>query len=169
VALAIRAPLDTAEEIGRQVTIRPNAIQTEYAELPSNLARWVKRRVDTTKLHHLAKLEAQAAKSRAEFAADVAEARARSDVKVNRAGVKLTSDDVAALVACHPDYVAARERAIAVAEEVGKRVVETEAMRDEAVGMIETIHAKREMLVSLGAHLRLEMQRDPMIRDRDRR
>lgn len=164
-----RSQEETEKELARQVRISedPEIIKIDYREVSPALARWNTRLVEAAKALKLAELEEEAAVDRAKLDAEIVEEGLRVEIR-GQPG-KLALDMVAAKIALDPRYRKARENVISVRLEHGKRVVEAEAVKRRAAGMVEAIQSKKEMLISLGAHLRLEMQREPLIRDNSRR
>jgi hypothetical protein len=72
-------------------------------------------------------------------------------------GDKATEKTVEASVECDAEY-----------QEVRYRYVEAEAEKVRLAGIMEAMKSKKEMLISLGANLRVEMGSDPMIRSQQR-
>ena len=137
------------KEAQRATRIEPLAIQEEYIGLPGHLAYWNNR--------YAAALEAAL---RAEHERKMAESRVllelRAAAKVE--GTKPTVDEIEARVALSQDVRSALLDEIAA-----------QAEKARVQGVVEAIRAKREMLVSLGAHLREEMRGDPSIRSEELR
>lgn len=152
-------PVEESEvEIKKVVSIREDFIKEEYIGLSANLARWGRKRVGLAKAVRLAELDLEIEEKRIKKSA-----RARRLEEIEAAGKDtklkpLTDDAAEELVITDPAYRAARVR-----------VIEAQERRDETGVVVDAIHAKREMIVSLGATLRLEIESDPSIRDRQQR
>jgi len=67
-------------------------------------------------------------------------------------GKRITEAALAAQIELDPEYMNAKAE-----------LVEAETNKQQAKGRVETVHAKKDMLISLGAHLRAELS-DPMIK-----
>ena len=70
------------------------------------------------------------------------------------AGAKITVDMVKAAIDSHDDYVAAQ-----------RKTIDAEVEKNECFGRLDAIRSKRDMIVSLGAQIRAEMQADPTVRE----
>lgn len=128
------------------VRIIPELISDEYVRVPSDLAYWNAR-------------YAQAAEdfARAKHTLDLLRARLVKLIREEFAslGLKPNESQVDAAIEAHPDCIASREN-----------VTSTERTKLEMYGNVDAVRTKRDMLVSLGAHLRAEMEHDPVIRER---
>jgi hypothetical protein len=149
----------TDEDLRKAVLVNEDLIQQEYVNFPSTLRRWVKRRVDAAKLHRLAELddEIQEEKLRLEIRGQneaAIDGFAKDGAKVK----KLTVDEVNAMVVTDPRYRASKEKVIAAAH-----------FRDDSVGAVDVLQAKKDMLVSLGASMRADQESGISIKDRQRR
>lgn len=127
------------------VGINPEDIQEEFVRIPSDLAYWNARYARALREHLLAKVDRDVLK-------------AQLDPLIRRelmeAGAKLTE----ALV---KSTIESDDRLI----EAERRCVEAEVQKNEVYGYLDAIRSKKEMLISLGAHLRAEMEGDPLIRE----
>ncbi len=124
-------------------------LETEFARLPGDLAY-------ATELHARALAHYLDAKHEREIAqASLLSSGAFRDA-VAAGYAKPTADVIKAASVCDPRVVAARR-----AENVA------DVARRRAHGLVAAIAAKRDMVVSLGAHARLELQREPTIREPD--
>lgn len=125
--------------------IDPVDLNREFCELAPRLAFWNAQLAEATKKSMIAKAEWDA-----ESARKLLEAReeARLDPKA-----KLTVDEVNAKVLLDDD--------VSDAHAVW---IEAEAERVRLRGIVEAVLCKRDMLQSLGAKLRAEMQGDPVLR-----
>jgi hypothetical protein len=129
------------------VRIEPEAIQDEYVRVPSDLSYWSEMHANTYREWQLAKFDREQ-----EWGAAVT--RARATLASERA--KATVADVEASAINDPAYV-----------EKKRQEVYLEAETKRLLGMVEAIRTKRDMLVSLGAHIRAELERDPLIREHE--
>jgi hypothetical protein len=127
------------------VEIEPTLLQEEYVRVPADIAYWNERYSVALRAHLMAKLTLDRI-----FAGVQIETRETLLAE----GSKVTESTVAAKVELNPKYQQAR---LAVID------TEVEAARIKGVGY--AVSAKREMIVSLGAHLRIELQNDPALRD----
>lgn len=127
------------------VTIEPVAIQEEYVRFPADLAFWNGKAADALQAHlhaknNLERTEAQLQLTlREQFAAE---------------GKKVTEAVITAAVTTHDEYQKAKVAAIAA-----------EVEKARCSGYVDSLHSKREMLVSMGAHIRKEMDGDPVLRE----
>lgn len=131
------------------VRISEVAIQEEFIRLPGDLAYWNQRHADARKAAMLVEHERKTAEARKQL-----EIRAAAKAT----GEKLTVGEIEAQVVASDDY----QKAVL-------REIDADCERELVRGVVDAIHAKKDSLVSLGAHLRLEMQGDPSIRDDERR
>lgn len=127
------------------VRIEPLAIEEEYIRLPSDLAYW------SAELARAIEQSALAKNARELTAAEVAGEK-REDLHALN-GKAPTVAQVEEAVTTDHRYQKAKHAEIT-----------TESRRMEILGTVEAIRAKRDMLISLGAHIRAELQRDPLIR-----
>lgn len=127
------------------VRLSPEAMTQEYMQLPGVLAYWNAQYARANRAYLDAKL-------------DVSVLRARLQPLVRdallRAGGKVTEAQVEAAIDSNEDLIDAIRRQNAA-----------DALRSELFGVVDTIRAKREMLISLGAHVRAEMAHDPVVRE----
>jgi hypothetical protein len=135
------------EKLIRSATqIEPIAINEEFVRLPGDLAYW--NGVYADAVRNL--LDAQRL-------SDAGEARIREGYRA-KVTEKVTEKYLDSCVAMDADFAKLRE-----AED------DAEANKARAAGIVDAIRAKREMLVSLGAHMRAEMQPGPTINTMERR
>lgn len=136
------------EAIKSATAIEPIALNEEFVRLPSDLAYW-----------NSVYADALGDLLRAERTLEEGEARAREE---HRAAVpedeKVTEKALDARVALDPRYMKLREA-----------VDDAAVAKARASGVVDAIRAKREMVVSLGAQLRAEMQPAPSINTMERR
>ena len=128
--------------------IEPLAVQEEYIRVPGDLAYWNERYAQVLRTALLAEHERRTAEARVAL-------ELRGAAKVE--GAKPTVDEV--------------NSRVTVNAEVTKAVlteIEALAEKEQVRGVLEAIRSKKEMLISLGAHLREEMRDDPTIRTAER-
>lgn len=136
------------EYLRQCVRIEPLAIQEEYVRLPSDLAYWNARYASALRQHMMAKIESERVA-----------ARLRIELREQLLGrnAKVTESMVDSAVETHPDWQTAR------LEEI-----DAEVRKVQLHGVLDALRTKREMLISLGAHVRKEMDHDPAIRREQR-
>jgi len=127
------------------VQIEPEALEEEFIRLPADIAYWNEKYSIALREYLLAKLRADETKALVtmetrEFA--------------NASGVKMTVGDLEAKVQLD-DRV----------QDANLALVEAEAARQALRNRCDALMAKRDMLQSLGAKLRVEMMSDPVVRD----
>jgi len=127
------------------VQISPEALQEEFVRVPADLAYWGELHAQAVKQHLLAKVEVERLGARLSL-----ECRERLLAE----GKKPTESTVEAAVMLDPSYHAARLTA-----------VEAEATRVALRSRFDAVATKRDMLQSLGAQIRVEMERDPIVRE----
>lgn len=127
------------------VNINPEDIEEEFIRIPGYLAYWNARYAHALKEHLRAKIDL-----------DVMKAQLDPQIRIDLQdrGVKVTEAQVSSGIETHADIIAAREH-----------LAETEATKNEMFGYLDAVRSKKEMLISLGAHLRAEMGGDPHIRE----
>jgi hypothetical protein len=150
-----QVPPLTEDDLKKAVLINEDLIQQEYVAFPSTLRRWVKRRVDAAKLHRLAELDDEIAEEKLRL-----EIRGKNETQASPGdkAKRLTVDEVNAMVVTDPRYRASKER-----------VIEAAHARDDAAGAIDVLQAKKDMLVSLGASMRVDQESGISLKDRTRR
>lgn len=132
----------------RSTKIDPLDMKSEYIKLPAHLAHWNARLADATEN---------------ELTADLAFDRTESHLYLElreqlvAEGQKATEAMVTHRVQTDQRWVDAK-----------MRLIEAEVELVRVKGVVTAIHAKREMLVSLGAHVRKEMEHDPTLRQASR-
>lgn len=124
--------------------IDSSLMDVEFANLPGDLARM-------SELH----VEASEAAEMADHELDVLEARLSLDIREHAKllGEKPTVDFISAKMKLKPEWQAAKRTSI------GRRADEMRAK-----GVVNSVVSKREMLISLGAHIRAQLQGDPSTR-----
>lgn len=140
--------LDVDEYLADCVQVYPEALQEEYVRIPADLAYWNARNSAANRNHLVTKMNRERTVARLQI-----ETRAAFEV----AGKKATEALVDATVTMSDEYGVAR-----MAE------IEAEVEKAKLSGVVDAIRAKRDMLISLGAHVRAEMQGDPSLREMSR-
>lgn len=128
--------------------INPEDIQAEFIRIPGDLAYWNAQYSQAIRAHLHAKLDEKLLEANLEPVVRQA---------LRDAGAKITEAMVKAGIESHDDYVAAQ-----------RKTIEADVWKSECYGRLDAIRSKKEMLVSLGAHLRMEMAADPLIREQMR-
>ena len=126
------------------VTIEPAVIQEEYVRLPGDLAYWGAQYAAAYKDWQEAKVQRELV---------TAQLTAEHRVALEAKSKRVTVGEVEAAVTLDQRWVEAKGVEIRA---------ETEKI--EVQHVVEALRAKRDMLVSLGAHYRMEMENDPVIR-----
>ncbi len=128
---------DEADYLKQSVAITPEALQEEFTRVPSDMAYWGERFAEATgralKAYHARKMA-------------YAEALLRIKGVAKLSGNKLTEADAAAQAEVDPAYQ------LAVLEEA-----EAEAGKVAAKTRFDSVVAKKDMVVSIGATQRAEM------------
>lgn len=135
---------EAAEMVASATKINPLAIHDEYIMLPAHMAYWAARHADAVE-----------ARLRAEAEADQAEAARYVYMKqqTHLDGIKLTEKLADSLVRASPEW---RDSQLRVAEARGNE--------RRLAAIVEACKAKADMLVSLGATIRKEMEGLPQLR-----
>ena len=134
------------QRLREAVKIEPMAIEEEFIRMPADLAYWGEQYAQATNAH---------LQQKASFARLEAKLRRAARQKLIDAGVKPTESQVEAEVVGSIEH----EEGLDALNDA-----ETHALRLK--GVVEAIRTKRDMLIQIGAHLRAEMERDPMVRER---
>lgn len=143
------APTDEMDAYLREcLHINPEDIQAEFVRIPGDLAYWNSRFASAMRAHLHSKLDEKVLKANLEPAVRVA---------LQAAGAKITEGMVTAGIESDDSYIEAQ-----------RRTIDCEVEKNECYGRLDAIRSKKEMLISLGAHLRLEMASDPLIREQMR-
>lgn len=116
------------------VDITPEAIQEEFIRVPADMAYWGAKYAEASRAYLIA-----------EQAVKECKARLRLAIR-ETATTKLTVDDVDARVEGSAEYQTTK-----MAE------IEAEAAKLAAKARLDAVIAKRDMVMSLGAHIRAEM------------
>ncbi len=161
------AVVETQEEIERAVTIVPLEIQEDFQTLSGHVARWGARLAAATDEVRRADHDLKINVKRAELALETGEAQLQRD---HRAAppptMKVTEAALEALVSTDPEYLRLRNQLIEVQADCGEALIDAQKKRDEISFVMEALDAKKDMLVSLGAHMRAEMEGGISIRER---
>lgn len=127
--------------------IVPEAIHEEYVRLPADLAYWNAQYAAAQKAHLSAKVEF-----------DILERELYPVIRAQlEQGGKVTEKMV--------DSALAQSEAW---QDAKRLVASTEAEKLRLYGVLDAVRSKRDMLISLGAHLRSEMEGDPRLREESR-
>jgi hypothetical protein len=137
-------PTDTDEFLKESIKIEPLAIQEEFVRMPADLAYWNGRYATALKAHLLAKLRLDETKSKLFML---------HRERLLAAGARATEAQIEAAVETDPEY-----------HQVRLAIIDAEVERSRARGIVEAVTTKRDMLVSLGSHIRTEMEGDIAIR-----
>jgi hypothetical protein len=137
---------ESAEEyLGKCVRIDPLDIQSEFIRIPGDLAYWNDQYATALRAALMAKVDLEILKSQL----DPLVRQALLD-----AGGKATEPMVGAAIETNDEVIEAKYH-----------MVEAEVEKSRMYGTLDAIRSKKEVLISLGAHLRAEMANDPMLRD----
>lgn len=136
--------LTVEDSLYEAVQIEPLALQEEFIRTPRDLAYWNERYRNANQAFLESKIELERVEARQRIW--------HRERLVNEGG-KVTESMVDAAVAMDDELYAARM------EHVKKEVEKTRVN-----GVLDAIRAKRDSLISIGAHVRAEMGHDPTIR-----
>lgn len=136
------------EELEDVFDIDPLNLQEAFCEVPAHLAYW-------SNQYALRYRKAAAAKANEKQVAAAYREVARDRALALRG--KATEGDVAAQLEQVDEVQTARDETI-----------EAEYEKVRVFGIVDAIRSKKEMLISVGAHVRAEMDHDPSIRSRNR-
>ncbi len=144
------AVVELAEELLDAVRIEPTVIEEEFIRLPGDMAYWNERFAMATHDY----LDAKA--TREKLWGELLNDSAIFDALAKRLGKKPSVDQLKGEIETLDQYVGARQ-------------LENTAKADVARtrGNVDCVIAKKEMLISLGAHIRAELNRDAMIREKE--
>ena len=139
-------PIDDPDKYLHECTqIEPTFLQEEFVRLPADLAYWNQRYSEAYRVW----LEAKHAVERHAAVMSIA---IREQLMVTNKG-RATISEVEQLLHRDAAYDQLKRAEI---------VAETEKVR--LYGVLDALRTKREMVISLGAHIRAEMSNDPLIR-----
>jgi len=127
------------------VEIHPEDLDTEFQRLPGDVAYWGERYSNAVEFALRAKLDL-----------DVIKAKLHLEIKEDAlaSGSKMTVGDLDARVHADPAYV-----------DAAARLVTAEAEKQRMRSRVDAVNAKRDMLQSLGAKIRVQMMADPVVRE----
>jgi hypothetical protein len=125
------------------VKIEPLAMQEEFVRIPADLSYWNAQYADLLRRFLVAKAESEHLWARIWM-------ETRETLLIDG---KATEKLIESKATCNPEW-----------QKAHLALVELEAEKARVRGVVEAIEAKKEMLISLGAHLRAEMEGDPMVR-----
>jgi hypothetical protein len=137
---------DDADFLRECVTILPEDIQTQFEEIPGQLAYWNAQYGKALRAHLNAEIDVKVTRARVY--------NQLIDGAIAAGGKKPTEEHLKALVEANEDYI-----------QMQYASADAEAKKNDLYGKLDAIRSKKEMLVSLGAHLRAEMGGDPLIRE----
>lgn len=126
--------------------IEPMALEEEFVRLPSDLSFWNQRYADVYRYWLERKMVL------AQVVAEVSQEQ-RERLEMEAGGKRVLVGEVENALMLSKEYQQAKIKEI-----------EAEAEKVRLWGVLDAIRSKRDMLISLGAHMRAEMQNDPMIR-----
>ncbi len=131
------------------VMIEDMALDEEFLRLPSDLAYWNAQYTSANKTYLLEKHECR-----------VTEARIRLIIREETLKDKPrpTGDDLKAMVYEDEEY-----------QDAHKKYVLAEADKERLKKFAEAVAAKKDMLQSIGAKLRVELENDPVVRNQHSR
>lgn len=135
---------DPEEFLESCVQINEADMNAEFVKVPAQLAYWNNRYAIIYR--HWLERKAMKEQLYAQLAIDI-----RTRLSIGASRVTLTEVESAVLL--EPEYQQAKAKEI---------VAESEKVR--LFGILDAIRSKRDMLVSLGANMRAEMQHDPSLR-----
>lgn len=125
------------------VAIEPLAMQEEFIRIPADLSHWNAQYTDVLKRYLIAKAQDE-------------ETWARVWLETREA-LLLDGKATEKLIECkaltNPDY-----------QKVHLALIEVEVEKARVLGVVDAIRSKKEMLISLGAQIRSEMEGDPALR-----
>lgn len=145
----VRMDFDAKQFLHDAVNIDDLLLDQEFVKLPGQLAHYTASYSEAVRDYLMAKLNVETTRARAHL-----QLRAESELG-NR---KMTVADLDALVSTDQDYIAA-----------AMDLIEADVARQKLRGVVDAVTAKKDMLQSLGAKLRAEMQGDPMVRNDQRK
>lgn len=137
--------MDIDEVIYQSITIDELQINEEYRRVPGDIAYWNSRAAKAMKAMMAGKFNLERVDARLKI-----EHRER----LNKTRDKVTESMVDSVVLLDEEYAEARMAAI-----------DAEAEYAHVRGIAQAVVARKDVLQSLGANLRIEMQSDPIIRD----
>lgn len=140
--------IDVDEYLAESVQVYPESLQEEFVRVPADLAYWNARYAEAVRAYQLSKIDL----SRTESALRI---EVRESLMAG--GAKVTESMIEAAVVGDDRFHDCR-----------LREVEAEVEKIRLYGVIDAVRTKRDMLISIGAQVRAEMESDPSIRERSR-
>ena len=138
---------DEARYLDDCVKVEPVALEDEFIRLPGDLAYWSERYADAYEMFLDAKLVRERVYAELTM-------KHRDRLSLTSKG-RVTVGEIEAAVILDADYLEAK---------TNENAAESNKIRMH--GIVEALRAKRDMLISVGAHQRAEMDHDPSIRVR---
>ncbi len=138
---------DLKDQVINTLEIRPEIIQDEFCKVPAAIATWAERHANA--IGQSLRAEENRKQMEAALYLEFRE-EARSG------GTKKTEAEIDASVRTDARFVASK-----------RTEIEAEIYRVKMKGMADAVFAKKDMLVSLGAHIRQEMGGHPRINKPD--
>lgn len=128
------------------VRIEPMALEEEFVRVPSDLAYWNE---EYSKIYQFW-LERKMIREQVQA---MVQTECRERLEATKKGGKPTVGEVENEMLLDTRYQQAKSKEI-----------QAESEKVRLAGVLDALRSKRDMLISLGAHMRAEMQNDPMIR-----
>jgi hypothetical protein len=136
--------MDIEQYLYDSISITPEALSEEFARVALDLAYWNARYADALKAYREAEVQQKRTKAMLYI---------KHRTLLTETNGKTTEAQVDAAVLLDPSMV-----------EADTNLIATEVEKEKARGVLDAVRAKREMVVSLGAHIRAEMAGDPSLR-----
>lgn len=127
------------------VRIEPTLIQEEFVRIPMDLSYWNERYAQAQEAWLMAKLQ----RDRTHGSADQ-----RIRLRLQDEGLKVTESLV-------QSYLETDEEMY----EANVEVIRTEVEKIRVYGILDAIRSKKDALISIGAHIRSELQGSPQLRE----
>lgn len=138
------------------VDIEPTAIEEEYVRVPADLAYWGEKYARAYEVHAICKQRSKTLNAllRIEHRERFHEQFQADKAEKNKSGSgRVTDSMVESAVEMDERY-----------QGMQAELIEAEVDLVRVKGTLEAVRTKRDMLVSLGAHIRAEMEGDPVVR-----
>lgn len=148
--------LEVETYLVESVTIDPLALQEEFVRMPPDLAYWNERYSAAYRDFMIAKFNRDQVYARLYMIKReqlMNEAEEIAAAKKGKAKAPTVSD-IEGAVLLDEEYTTTKLKEI-----------ELEAQKVRFYGVLDALRTKRDMLISTGAHIRKEMDHDPVIRD----
>lgn len=127
-------------------TINEHNIQAEYMRIAADIARWNAKLADATR-------DAQLAEHLLETTQAILDQQLRLVAEAD--GEKITESSIHAKVKINPDY-----------REKKRAFIEAQRILLHTKGTVQALIVKKDMLVSLGAHIRAELSGEPYLKNK---